>query len=75
MIDAPTSRFQELVAMVDVRSKPIPPPPSRTEAEEDRLALEYWILESEGPDALERYQARLRLTGSLICPIIEGAGR
>jgi hypothetical protein len=33
---------------------------TRTEAEEDRIALEWLLLENEGPDALERFRGSAR---------------
>jgi hypothetical protein len=47
-------QFRKLQRMVEDGLRESAP---RTEAEEDRLALETMILELEGPDALERYQA------------------
>jgi hypothetical protein len=47
-------QFKKLQRMVEDGLRESAP---RTEAEEDRIALECMILELEGPDALERYQA------------------
>lgn len=53
-VDANTAAFLRLEEMVRPAA-PISLPP-RTEAEEDRIALECMILENEGPEALERNQ-------------------
>ena len=51
-----SERYNALLGMVAAGSRPIPPPPPRTEVEEDRLALECLILEHDEAEALERYR-------------------
>jgi hypothetical protein len=52
-----TAAFLRLESMVHQAEASVPIR-TRTEAEEDRIALECLILENDGPDALEIYQLR-----------------
>lgn len=51
-------RYKQLTEMVQQGMRAQEPPAPRTEAEDDRLALESMILDREGPEALGRYRAR-----------------
>lgn len=51
-------KYKQLTQMVQMEIRAQEPPAPRTEAEEDRLALESMILDREGPEALGRYRAR-----------------
>lgn len=50
-------RLQLMVQQAEVAPRP------RTEAEEDRMALEDLILSHEGPEALERYREKWKREG------------
>ncbi|MDW5564155.1 MAG: hypothetical protein SA339_13130 [Methanomassiliicoccus sp.] len=56
-------QFKKLLSIVE-EGKKAQEPRERTEAEEDQIALELFILEHEGPAGLENYQ-RLKANKSL----------
>lgn len=55
-MSAANAQFQKLLGIVDDGIRAQEPKPPRTEAEEDQMALEWFILEHEGPESLEEYQ-------------------